>query len=158
MAYLGDCNSRIVQLARTISACVTKIDECLLEIGLPSPSFDENTPVAHLPPGISDYQDTVLDATAELHDLLLEPLHLIKKHSGVRKKFQSSRAYHQSLLTYSEQQPSMPPSHLKIWHRKLDPAWRPSIICRFGQAYRPGRADDYTPAPTCHDDEDFLRA
>lgn len=92
MASHGDCDSRIVQLARIISTCVTNINDALLEIGLPSPSFDENTPVAHLPPGISDYQDTVLDATAELHDLLLEPLHLIKKHSGV-SNFQSSWAY-----------------------------------------------------------------
>ncbi|KAI0148064.1 sterigmatocystin 8-O-methyltransferase [Hypoxylon sp. NC0597] len=75
-------NSRIIQLARTISTSVARIDAALAANGLPSPSFDEDAPVNYLPPEILDAQDAVLDATAELHDLLLEPLHLIKKHSG----------------------------------------------------------------------------
>lgn len=90
MASHGVLDSRIVQLARIISTCVAKIDNALVENGLPSPSFDENAPVAHLPSEISDAQDMVLDATAELHDLLLEPLHLIKKHSGVSEKLARS--------------------------------------------------------------------
>ncbi|KAI2601754.1 sterigmatocystin 8-O-methyltransferase [Hypoxylon sp. NC1633] len=73
---------RIVQLARVISLSVTKIEAALVANGLPSLSFDEDAPVGYLPPEILGAQDAVLDATAELHDLLLEPMHLIKKHSG----------------------------------------------------------------------------
>ncbi|KAI1379802.1 sterigmatocystin 8-O-methyltransferase [Hypoxylon crocopeplum] len=75
-------NPHIIQLAQTISTSVAKIDAALGANGLPSPSFDEDAPVGYLPPEILGAQDAVLDATTELHDLLLEPLHLIKKHSG----------------------------------------------------------------------------
>ncbi|KAI1089145.1 sterigmatocystin 8-O-methyltransferase [Rostrohypoxylon terebratum] len=75
-------DSRIIQLARTISTSVAKIDAALAANDLPSPSFDEDAPAGYLPPEILGVQDEVLDATTELHDLLLEPLHLIKKHSG----------------------------------------------------------------------------
>lgn len=78
--------TRIIQLARTISTSVAKIDAALAANGLPSPSFDEDAPASYLPPEIWSAQDAILDATAELHDLLLEPLHLIKKHSGVSKR------------------------------------------------------------------------
>lgn len=79
----GGLGPRIIQLARVISTSVAQIDGALSANGLPSPSFDEDAAVGYLPTEISDAQDAVLDATAELHDLLLEPLHLIKKHSGV---------------------------------------------------------------------------
>lgn len=75
--------SRLVQLARTISDSVSKIDDVLSSQGLPPLSFDEDVPVGYLPDEISHARDMVIDATAELHDLLLEPLHLIKTHSGV---------------------------------------------------------------------------
>lgn len=87
MASQGALDPRIIQLARTISKSVAKIDAALAAKGLPSPSFHEDAPVGYLPPEISGAQDEVLDATAELHDLLLEPLHLIKKHSGVSGRF-----------------------------------------------------------------------
>lgn len=87
MSSYGVLDPRIIQLARTISTSVAQIDAALAASGLPSPSFDENAPVGYLPSNISDAQDAVLDATAELHDLLLEPLHLIKKYSGVSERF-----------------------------------------------------------------------
>ncbi|KAI1078170.1 sterigmatocystin 8-O-methyltransferase [Whalleya microplaca] len=82
MASHGVLDPRIIQLAQTISTSVAKIDAALAANGFPSPSFDEDAPVGYLPSEISGAQDAVLDATAELQDLLLEPLHLIKKHSG----------------------------------------------------------------------------
>ncbi|KAJ4371312.1 hypothetical protein N0V83_004529 [Neocucurbitaria cava] len=75
--------SRIVQLARTISASVDKIEEVLVAEGIESPSFDEDAPF-NIPLELSPQHDAVLDATAELHDLLLEPLNLIHKHAGFK--------------------------------------------------------------------------
>ena len=75
--------SRIVQLAQTISASVNKIEEVLVAEGIESPSFDEDAPF-NIPLELSPHHDAVLDATAELHDLLLEPLNLIHRHAGVR--------------------------------------------------------------------------
>ena len=75
--------SRIVQLAETITRSVSEIDKVLLERSLPSPSFSERLPIGYLPKEVSDAQNSVLDATSELHDLLLEPLHLIKRHGAV---------------------------------------------------------------------------
>ncbi|KAF2683382.1 putative Sterigmatocystin 8-O-methyltransferase [Lentithecium fluviatile CBS 122367] len=73
--------SRIVQLARTISASVDKIEEVLVAEGIESPSFDEDAPF-NIPLELSPQHDAVLDATAELYDLLLEPLNLIHRHAG----------------------------------------------------------------------------
>lgn len=76
--------SRIVELAQIISESVAKIDGALAKEGLPVLSFDEDAPAGYLPKELSGARDAVLDATDELHDLLLEPLHLVKTHSGVR--------------------------------------------------------------------------
>lgn len=74
--------SRIVQLATAISKSVSKIQRTLDVEGIPSPSFDEDASF-HLPLETSKDRDVLLDATAELHDLLLEPLNLIHRHGGV---------------------------------------------------------------------------
>ncbi|KAJ8130027.1 hypothetical protein O1611_g3604 [Lasiodiplodia mahajangana] len=72
---------RIVELASAISKSVSNIQKTLQAEGIPSPSFDEDASF-HLPPGTSKDHDIVLDSTAELHDLLLEPLNLIHRHGG----------------------------------------------------------------------------
>ncbi|KJZ71732.1 hypothetical protein HIM_08874 [Hirsutella minnesotensis 3608] len=72
---------RIVELAATISASVTTIDEILTIQGIESPSFREDAPVC-FPKEACDARDAVLDATAELYDLLLEPMTSIYKHGG----------------------------------------------------------------------------
>ncbi|KAF4633293.1 hypothetical protein G7Y89_g4831 [Cudoniella acicularis] len=72
---------RIVHLAAIIGDSVTKIHEVLSAQNVPTPSFDEDTPTS-LPKEVSDAQDAVLDATAELFDLLLEPLTLVYKYHG----------------------------------------------------------------------------
>ncbi|KAI0023442.1 sterigmatocystin 8-O-methyltransferase [Xylariomycetidae sp. FL0641] len=82
MASHDVLDPRIVQLARTISTSVSKIDAALAAKGLPSPSFEEDAPIGCFPTEILGARDAVVDAAAELHDLLLEPLHLIKVHSG----------------------------------------------------------------------------
>ncbi|OTA89512.1 hypothetical protein M434DRAFT_398554 [Hypoxylon sp. CO27-5] len=76
-----ESNSRIATLAATISNSVAKLEEILSAHELPSPSFDEDNPTS-LPAEASHVQDVVLDATAELYELLLEPLPLIFKFSA----------------------------------------------------------------------------
>lgn len=73
---------RIVQLADTIAASVAKIQEVLTAKNLPSPSFDEDA-APTLPVEVAEAQDAVLDATAELRDLLMEPMISIHGHGGV---------------------------------------------------------------------------
>jgi hypothetical protein len=74
--------SRIVQLARIISASVDEIEDVLIAQGIESPSFDEDA-TFKVPLELSTQHDAILDATAELHDLFLEPLNLIHRHAGV---------------------------------------------------------------------------
>lgn len=50
--------------------------------GIPSPSFGQDGPF-NLPQDITENQDAVLDATAELHNLLFEPRNLIHRHGGL---------------------------------------------------------------------------
>ncbi|PHH75739.1 hypothetical protein CDD82_4305 [Ophiocordyceps australis] len=76
-----ESRSRIVQLANNILTSVSKIDEFLSEKGIESPSFNEDASF-DMPLEITPDQDIVIDATAELHDLLVEPLTLIHKHGG----------------------------------------------------------------------------
>ena len=76
--------SRLAHLAATIRESVGKIEAVLSAQGLPSPSFDEDAS-PRLPKEASHAQDATLDAAAELYDLLLDPLTLIFKHSGVRR-------------------------------------------------------------------------
>lgn len=73
---------RIQQLADTIAASVAKIQEVLTAKNLPTPSFDENAPLT-LPLELAEAQDAVLDATAELQDLLQESMISIHGHGGV---------------------------------------------------------------------------
>ncbi|KAH7384627.1 putative Sterigmatocystin 8-O-methyltransferase [Pyrenochaeta sp. MPI-SDFR-AT-0127] len=77
--------SRIAQLANTISASVRKIEEGLYAKGIVLPSFDENASF-NIPLELNNDHDAVLDATAELHDLLLEPLNLVHRHGGIARQ------------------------------------------------------------------------
>ncbi|KAI0139844.1 S-adenosyl-L-methionine-dependent methyltransferase [Xylariaceae sp. FL1272] len=72
--------SRIVQLAHNISKAVDAIDKALKAKDLPTPSFDENA--ANLPVEVLEDVDTVVDATSELRDLLLDPMVMIHAHGG----------------------------------------------------------------------------
>lgn len=68
-------STRIADLAAQIQENTTKVDKYLRSKGLPSPSFDEDGPVDF---GIEDEdvqnaRETALDASLELHQLLLGP-------------------------------------------------------------------------------------
>lgn len=140
---------RIVQLAATISESVSKMHEILSAQEVPYPSFEEDAPTS-LPKEASDAQDSVLDATAELYDLLLEPLNLIYKHHGVRIMYLGLKM---SLVTDARtaQQFGLFTSHCSFRHRQHDPTKRK----RFLLADRPpgwiGRKYFNPPSSTCHD-------
>jgi hypothetical protein len=73
---------RIVELAKIISDSVAVMQSALIAKNHLSPSFDEDA-VTSLPLDLADVQDRILDASAELHDLLLQPINLITKYGGV---------------------------------------------------------------------------
>jgi hypothetical protein len=78
MASSNETTPRIVELAAQISSSVKKLQEKLSAQGAATPSFAENGPEI-LPDDVSDLKDAVLDATAELHEILLDPLLLLFK-------------------------------------------------------------------------------
>lgn len=73
---------RIIQLANTISSSSAKIQRALDNKQITPPSFDEDAAYS-IPLELVEDHDAVIDATAELHDLLLEPLNLIHRYCGV---------------------------------------------------------------------------
>lgn len=76
---------RIVELAAQISTSVAELQEQLTAQGAPSPSWAEDSSES-LPANVFNLQDAVLDATAELHELLLEPLMVLFKFASVRPR------------------------------------------------------------------------
>ncbi|KAI0179724.1 sterigmatocystin 8-O-methyltransferase [Hypoxylon sp. FL1284] len=73
---------RIVALAAQIGTSVAELQGRLSAQGVPSPSFAEDSPNG-LPDDVSHLRDAVLDATAELHELLLDPLMLVFKFASI---------------------------------------------------------------------------
>ncbi|KAH7087025.1 S-adenosyl-L-methionine-dependent methyltransferase [Paraphoma chrysanthemicola] len=82
MASSNNTTPRIVELAAQISSSVTKLQEKLSAQGAATPSFAENGPEL-LPEDVSSLKDAVLDATAELHEILLDPLLLLFKFASI---------------------------------------------------------------------------
>jgi hypothetical protein len=74
---------RIVELAAQISSSVAELQERLSAQGVPSPTFDENSPQS-FPDDVYHLRTQVLDATAELNEVLTEPLMLTYKFAAVR--------------------------------------------------------------------------
>ncbi|KAI0139823.1 sterigmatocystin 8-O-methyltransferase [Xylariaceae sp. FL1272] len=72
---------RIAELADIISSSVSKLQNVLAANNAPAPSFDEDAPL-ELPKEASSLQDVIIDATAELHDVLLDPISQLYLSSG----------------------------------------------------------------------------
>lgn len=89
--------SRIVALADTIHKSVAELQAVLDSKGLPAPSFAEDASPDPLPSEAQKAQDAVLDATAELHDILLEPTALVLKTISVSRSHSSC---HQQEIYY----------------------------------------------------------
>ena len=83
MAASENTSPRIVLLAAQISTFVGQLQEQLSARGTPTPSFAEDSP-QNIPKDVSALKDALLDATAELHELLLDPLMLLFKFASVR--------------------------------------------------------------------------
>ncbi len=68
-------STRITQLAALIEENTAKVNDCLQNKGLPSPSFDEDGPVDFgiESEDIRNARVTALESSLELHDLLLGP-------------------------------------------------------------------------------------
>lgn len=76
--------TRIQRLSSTISDSVSKLDKALQSRGLQSPSFSENAPTdPNLPEEALALQSVILDATSELHDLVLSPMGLLLNKTSV---------------------------------------------------------------------------
>ncbi|KAI0023866.1 S-adenosyl-L-methionine-dependent methyltransferase [Xylariomycetidae sp. FL0641] len=72
---------RIVQLAEQITQAVGRLQGILVDKGLPMPSFDEDAS-SEMPLEAFDARDAVLDASAELYDIILDPLTLMLKRGS----------------------------------------------------------------------------
>jgi hypothetical protein len=67
-------STRIAKLAQLIQTNTVKVDNYLQTEGLKTPSFDIDAPAKlELPPSIEQARETILDATDELHRLILGP-------------------------------------------------------------------------------------
>lgn len=72
----------ILQLSEQIAASAAKLNQVLTAKGLQAPSFHEDNTFS-VPAEASDARDAILDAAAELQDLLLDPMTLIHSHGAV---------------------------------------------------------------------------
>lgn len=82
MGSIPDSASRIVHLTKVLSQTVADLERVLAEHGQPTPSFDPDSPTP-FPTETDDLRDTALDAAAEIYDLLMEPMALLYKKTGV---------------------------------------------------------------------------
>lgn len=93
MASALESTTRIAQLSDIIRQSTDRLDSLLAAKGHPSPSFDQNSPGSY-PVETDDVRDKILDATAELYDLVMEPMAMLYKKTGV--SFQASSIKHTS--------------------------------------------------------------
>ncbi|KAG8156627.1 hypothetical protein KVR01_013578 [Diaporthe batatas] len=73
--------SRLTHLATSIVESVAVLEEMLSKQGYPSPTFDEDAP-ALLPKDTVKVRDLIVDAAAEVQDLLQGPLDIIYRHGS----------------------------------------------------------------------------
>ncbi|KAI1085095.1 putative O-methyltransferase [Whalleya microplaca] len=78
---MASFQSRIAELAASISTHTQRIDSYLYENKMPFPSFDADGPIdLGLPPNLERSRNIVLEASQELNDLLQGPRNLILNH------------------------------------------------------------------------------
>lgn len=141
---------RIVQLAENISKSVTILLATLSKHGASAPSFDDDG-LFFLPKEASNAQDVILDATAELHELLMEPLSLIFKQGGVCAQWSFSPT---KSLAYSitAQQLGMPPGNLALRYRKHGTTRGHGLLRGYCHENRTQRANDQSSSTVCNRD------
>jgi len=79
-------SSRILELAKKISDSTSIVHNHLESNKLPFPSFSPDF-TEPLPEELSKAQDAILDATAELHDLLMPPISALHINGNVSSHF-----------------------------------------------------------------------
>ena len=71
-------SNRIVELSNSIQANTAKLDAFFSSHGIPTPSFGIETPLElELPDDIKSCRSTLLEATDELHTLVLGPIQTV---------------------------------------------------------------------------------
>ena len=71
-------SSRIVELADSIQTNTSKVEKYLSSHGIPTPSFDIETPLEmDLPDDIEACRVAILEATDELHSLIVGPMQTV---------------------------------------------------------------------------------
>ena len=75
-------SSRILDLAAIISSSTATIHNYSVSRNLSFPSFEPHA-ANPLPEELAEAQDAVLDATSELHDLLMPPINALHSNSNV---------------------------------------------------------------------------
>lgn len=71
-------SSRILELANSIQVNTSKVDEYFSAHGIPTPSFDIDTPLElDLPNDIAACRSAIIEATEELHSLMLGPIQTV---------------------------------------------------------------------------------
>ena len=71
-------SSRIVELASSIQTNTSKVDQHFSSHGIPTPSFDIETPLeVDLPDEIAACRTAILEATDELHSLIMGPVQTV---------------------------------------------------------------------------------
>ena len=123
----------MVELASEISRSVAELQELVSAQGKPAPSFDEDSPRT-LPDGAGRLQDAVLDATLELHEMLLDPMSLIYKFAGVSVTGAHLRCHG---LTLQARQPRQPRRDLPTSHCRHGTQRWPNILRGHCAADRP---------------------
>lgn len=145
MASSINSTSRIVELASQISISVHQLQKQLSAQGSPTPSFADGSSEG-LPANVSHLKDAILDATAELHELLLDPLLLLFKFASVSIRFLSSEVQTDS----ADRKPGQHRCSLPLPYPRDGPTWRSNLLrcdCAKG---RPREARRQTAASTRH--------
>lgn len=73
-------SSRIVKLANSIQANTSKLDQHFSSHGIPTPSFDIETPLKiDLPDDLAACRMAIIEATDELQSLILGPVSTVNE-------------------------------------------------------------------------------
>lgn len=123
-------SSRILELANSIQVNTSKVDQHFSAHGIPTPSFDIDTPLElDLPNDIAACRSTIIEATEELHSLMLGPIQTVN-WLRVKKNYKLFRSPGCLLLT----EPvgigvSSPASNLSVWLRLQFPGRGNHYVC-----------------------------
>lgn len=73
-------SNRITELANSIQTNTSELDQYFSSHGIPTPSFDIETPLEiDLPDDIEACRVAILEATDELHSLIMGPVQMINE-------------------------------------------------------------------------------